>query len=285
MGGLNTYRIAFARAALLAALVAGGCDRLGSGPGAEEREAHYITGQNLRYQGQKDKAIASFEQAILVNPSNAAAHLALGDLYHDQAAYIYAAYHYSRYQQLLERLGQKPDLSAANRLQHCEMRLAIKYSNELSHNQNDAEIENLRRQIEEKNSLITRLQNEALQRSVNPESPEGAGGSGSRPAPLEPLPGSTPRTPSPAPSTPSNAGGSTEPVRNAQSNPPAERTRPTPANPTPTATTKTHTVRSGETPYVIARRHGISVKALLAANPGVSPTRMRVGTVLKVPTP
>lgn len=285
MGGLNTYRIAIARAALLSVLVAGGCDRLGGGPGAEEREAHYITGQNLAYQGQKDKAIASFEQAILVNPSNAAAHLALGDLYHDQAAYIFAAYHYSRYQQLLERRGQKPDLSAANRLQHCEMRLAIKYSNELSHQQNDAEVETLRRQIEEKNSLIARLQNEALQRSVNPESPDSAEGAGTRPAPLQPLPGSTPRTASATSNPPSNAGGSAEPVRTAQSNPPAERSRPSPSTPTPAATAKTHTVRSGETPYVIARRYGVPVKALLAANPGVSATRMRVGTVLKIPAP
>jgi LysM repeat protein len=276
MGGLNTYRTAIARAALLSALVAGGCDRLGRGPGAEEREAHYITAQNLAYQGQKEKAIASFEQAILVNPSNAAAHLALGDLYHDQGAYIYAAYHYSRYQQLLERRGQKPDLSAANRLQNCEMQLAIKYSRELSHQQNDVEIENLRRQIEEKNSLITRLQNEALQRSATQESPDTAAGSGTRIAPVEPLPGSTPRTP-----PPSSAGSSAEPVRTPQPNPPAARSRPSPTPPT----AKTHTVRSGETPYVIARRHGVSVKALLAANPGVSPTRMRVGTVLKIPAP
>lgn len=273
MGGSNTYRIILVRGALLAALVAGGCDRLGGGPGAEEREAHYITGQNLAYQGQRDKAIASFEQAILVNPSNAAAHLALGDLYHDQGSYIYAAYHYSRYQQLLDRRGQKPDLSAANRLQNCEMQLAIKYSRELSHQQNDAEIENLRRQIEEKNSLIARLQNEALQRPATPGTPDSTGA-------IAPLPGSTPRTPSPSPSA-STPGTGTEPVRTPQPNPPTERARPAPA----TATGKTHTVRAGETPYVIARRHGVSVKALLAANPGVSPTRMRVGTVLKIPTP
>jgi LysM repeat protein len=42
-------------------------------------------------------------------------------------------------------------------------------------------------------------------------------------------------------------------------------------------------VRSGDTPSVIARKYGVTVKALMAANPGLSPTRMKVGSVVKLP--
>ncbi len=45
----------------------------------------------------------------------------------------------------------------------------------------------------------------------------------------------------------------------------------------------THAVASGETDFSIARRYGVSLDALLAANPDMNPRRMAVGTVLKIP--
>ncbi len=43
-----------------------------------------------------------------------------------------------------------------------------------------------------------------------------------------------------------------------------------------------HTVRSGETFYSIANQYGISVGSLMAANPRVKPTTMRVGQTLVI---
>ena len=50
------------------------------------------------------------------------------------------------------------------------------------------------------------------------------------------------------------------------------------------ATPRTHTVTAGETALRIARRYGVSLDALLAANPGLEPRRMHVGQVLNIPS-
>lgn len=45
-----------------------------------------------------------------------------------------------------------------------------------------------------------------------------------------------------------------------------------------------YTIRSGDTFYNIARTHGISLDALIAANPGVNPDRLFIGQVICIPT-
>jgi LysM repeat protein len=42
-------------------------------------------------------------------------------------------------------------------------------------------------------------------------------------------------------------------------------------------------VQAGDTPAAIARRYGFKLDALMAANPGLNPTRMKVGQVLNLP--
>jgi LysM repeat protein len=42
-------------------------------------------------------------------------------------------------------------------------------------------------------------------------------------------------------------------------------------------------VQSGDTLYAIARRHGVTVDALKAANPGVTERNLPVGRTLKLP--
>lgn len=54
------------------------------------------------------------------------------------------------------------------------------------------------------------------------------------------------------------------------------------AVPTPTPGRR-YTVKDGDTLWDIAARHGVSPAALQAANPGVSPERLRVGQALIVP--
>lgn len=45
----------------------------------------------------------------------------------------------------------------------------------------------------------------------------------------------------------------------------------------------TYTVKSGDYPAKIARAHGVSVSSLMAANPGLEPTKMKVGQVINLP--
>lgn len=46
-----------------------------------------------------------------------------------------------------------------------------------------------------------------------------------------------------------------------------------------------YTIRAGETFFSIARRFGIAVDALVAANPGVDPSQLRIGQQICVPAP
>jgi LysM repeat protein len=58
---------------------------------------------------------------------------------------------------------------------------------------------------------------------------------------------------------------------------------PTKAFIPPTPTVFTYTVIQGDTLSGIAQRNGITLEALLAANPGISPTALSVGTKLIIP--
>lgn len=48
--------------------------------------------------------------------------------------------------------------------------------------------------------------------------------------------------------------------------------------------TMPYTIKAGDTFYLIARTFGISVDALIAANPGVNPNNLQIGQVICVPT-
>jgi LysM repeat protein len=65
---------------------------------------------------------------------------------------------------------------------------------------------------------------------------------------------------------------------------PTQVSLPTPTPlPSPTPTPRTHTVAKGEDLGGIAYLYGTTVPALLAANPGIDPYLMSVGTVLVIP--
>jgi LysM repeat protein len=64
--------------------------------------------------------------------------------------------------------------------------------------------------------------------------------------------------------------------------PPTEEPEPTS---TATSLGQTYIVQSGDIPVTIAEQFGITVEALLAANPGVNPTNLQIGDVLIIPPP
>jgi LysM repeat protein len=61
---------------------------------------------------------------------------------------------------------------------------------------------------------------------------------------------------------------------------------PTPAESAPTALSNIYVVRAGDTLVGIAAKHGITLKALRAANPEVTdPRALRIGQKLVIPSP
>ena len=61
---------------------------------------------------------------------------------------------------------------------------------------------------------------------------------------------------------------------------PASNSTPAPA---PAPKPKTHTVKAGDTLYLIARMHNIRLDDLMDANPNVDPYNLMIGTILRLP--
>lgn len=84
-----------------------------------------------------------------------------------------------------------------------------------------------------------------------------------------------------APATPTKAA-PTEAAATATVAPPVETPVPV-ASDTPLAGGQLYTVVEGDIPATIAEKFGITVEALLAANPGLNPTDLHIGQVIVIP--
>ncbi|WP_244885794.1 LysM peptidoglycan-binding domain-containing protein [Carnobacterium viridans] len=58
----------------------------------------------------------------------------------------------------------------------------------------------------------------------------------------------------------------------------------TPTIPSPVPKTTNYTVKSGDTLYSIARKHGITVQQIVTTNKLTNANLIKVGQVLKIPT-
>ena len=56
-----------------------------------------------------------------------------------------------------------------------------------------------------------------------------------------------------------------------------------PSNPNPATAGRKHTIQAGDTPAAIARRYGVKLDALMSANPGLDPRKLRVGQTVNIP--
>lgn len=59
-------------------------------------------------------------------------------------------------------------------------------------------------------------------------------------------------------------------------------TTPPPSDKCPTGTFA-HTIKSGETFYILANRYNVSVDSIIKANPGVNPNALQIGQVVCIP--
>jgi LysM repeat protein len=236
----------------------------------EQKEPHFMDGKRCANSFDYKGAIEHFQKALEVNPRNASAHFELGVLYDqkepDPAA---AIYHYQAYLRLNPK-GPQAEL-AKSHAYACMQELARSVSFGPVTQPLQAQCEKLmeenkrlREQLEQWKSLANRLQAAATnQPAVVP--------SQGRPR-VEPIPSQTVRT--------TNTSQPSQTVSSPYHPSIPSATRSAAA---PTSSRRSHTVKHGENPAVIARKYGISVQALLAANPGLNPRKMRAGQVLNLP--
>ncbi len=254
---LSWVRLVLGVCVLATGVALNGCSSSDQGQLDEEKEPHFVLGKGrvnaMDYQG----AIEAFEQSLETNPHSAAAHFELGWLYDEKSPDPAAAvYHYQQYLKL------NPDAQNADvirgRINVCKQQLAADVLPLPSAPAAQQQLENL---IE---------QNRQLQDEVNKWRAYYASQLGAA------------KTNAP---TPDNAAGRPAPVQTARnvSVPSGGANASHPAVPATIARPRTHTVIAGETAVGIARKYGVKLGALEAANPDMDPARIRVGQVLNLP--
>jgi tetratricopeptide (TPR) repeat protein len=221
----------------------------------EEREPHFLEGKSRVSSMDYQAAVQSFEEALEVNPHSAAAHFELACLFTDKEPDPAAAiYHYQSYLKL------RPDAGNADLVKGQIIRLKQDIAREVDLPADTPEMQReMEKLMEENRALrdeVDRWRAGAGRAAIPTNGPPNyaAGNTASYAAPASPT----------APSSVTGNAASTRPAG-------------------PAAGARTYKVQAGDTPAAVARKYGFKLDALLAANPGLNPTRMKVGQVLNLP--
>ncbi|HLH57499.1 MAG TPA: LysM peptidoglycan-binding domain-containing protein [Verrucomicrobiae bacterium] len=255
-------RSLYAIALALTCLALAGCNPSGPGQQDEEKEPHFLAGKNRANAYDFKGAVQCFEKALQVNPQSSAAHFELAWIYDQRESDPAAAiYHYQHYLNLQPK-AQNSDL-ARQRIMSCKQALAETVTL-------GPVTEKLQKQFEQLSQENKRLTDDNKRLKEDLEKWAGYA------ARLQALT----NQPAPVASSPQPI----LPVRQ-DSTPILVMSKPSPAasQPTSPATNRTHTIKAGETPSLIARKYGLKVDALMSANPGLDARRLRVGQVLRIP--
>jgi len=222
----------------------------------EEKEPHFVLGKSrinaMDYQG----AVEAFEESLEVNPHSSAAHFELGWLYDEKESDPAAAiFHYQQYLKLCPTAGNTEVIK--QRIESCKQELAADVLPLPSTPAAQAQITQLVEQNQQLQDEVNKWRAYfASQQTAKEQAPTAS-------PPVNPV------SPQPVHNASTTAGG------------------PVPDHPVNSIPAKpilgTHTVAAGETAVRIARRYGITLDALLAANPGLEPRRMHVGQILNIP--
>ena len=256
----------------------------------EEREPHFVQGNNDFNTMNYSAAVEDFEQALEVNPHSAKAHYRLAQLFDTKETNMASAiYHYNEYLRLDPQADNKDLID--QRITNCMVQLAsdvlqlpsapssLKQVDSLTATNRALQrsVEDLTESLIETNRAyqqevdqLTRIIQQWKDYSDSQQSratsyrgtyaTAQAGSSGG-------LPDDT--TVSPVPSTSSSG---------------TRRSTTSSGSVTAPSRSHTHIVAAGETMAGIARKAGISTAALEAANPSASPKHLHVGQTLYLPS-
>ena len=216
-----------------------------SGPADEQKEPHFLMGKARESTLDFKGAIEAFEKALETNPQNASAHFELGLRYEKEADFAAAIYHFERYLKLRPESNRSQTVKDLIAQDKMELSKTTIYAPMTKTLQ--TEFENL---AEENKKL--RADNESLRAKLAAQS--------GRPLVVDNPP--APPAPLPRPFVP----------------PPVLENEVRPG-------VRSYSVKAGDTATSIARKYGVKVETLLAANPALDPKRMKVGQPVKIPTP
>jgi LysM repeat protein len=261
---------------LLLVLLSSGCLPIAEGPQDEAKNPYIVTGRE-RFKGRDYKgAIEAYEKALEVNPRSVIAHFELGVIYEQfENDYPAAIFHYNQVSKLRPD-GSYPADNARQRIPGCKQEMLKTDSLATVNPTALRETERLREENVQLKQQIEFLQVRManLQGQFDTASSELA----RRPASATPSPApGTTFVPAPNPLRPAFPE-----VRSTSPGPSGSPGRVTPP-PSPVTPARSTVVRPGDTFASIARRHGISVTALMRANPIVEPKRIKPGQSLNLP--
>jgi LysM repeat protein len=247
------------------ALIAGnGCVPSDSSQLDEEKEPHFVLGKSrvnaMDYAG----AVEAFNESLEVNPRSAAAHFQLAWLFETKEADPAAAiYHYQEFL----RLNPKADNAEVikQRIYSCKQQLAADVMPLPSAPAAQRQLEDLvekNRQLQSQVDHLKEVNNQWNSYVANLKANSTAAQAGFNPS-----------------------SGVGLPLENATTLAGTDTTTTTAGRPVVTQSVRqrTHTVTAGETLASIARKSGVSLTALQAANPSITPKKMRVGQTVTLP--
>ena len=229
----------------------GGCEPSDQNAADDEKEPHFVLGQNRVNAMDYSGAVEAFEESLEANPHSAQAHYQLAMLYGEKENNPAAAiYHYQQY---LRFDPKAPNADIVNQhINTCKQELAADVLQLPSSSAAQQQLQ----QLADKNR---QLQDEVDKWRAY-------------------YAGQMAAVKTNVPSAPNNF--------SQQADTPEIQQQTTPANPKPPISKpRTHIVAAGETPAAIARKSGVNLNALLAANPGLNPRKLRVGQVINLPPP
>jgi tetratricopeptide (TPR) repeat protein len=245
----------------------------------EQKENHFQAGRDHVNSHDYQAAVEDYEKSLEVIPHSASAHFELGWLYEQKIGDPAAAiYHYQRFL-ALQPNSDKAD-QAKTRINACKLDLAKAVSTigpQLPAVPHDwekllAENRELKEQLARWQAFYA-ANRPAI--ATNPAPPAITPATNAARRVLETVPTDNPRPAAAAVILPSVSGSA-----------PAIPAAPAGANRHATAASpRTYTVKPGENPAAIARKFGVPLDALLAANPLIRPTHLLVGQVLNIPNP
>ena len=245
-------RLLFGACAVWFGVMLSGCAPSGQSQLDEEKEPHYILGKSRVNAMDFRGAIEAFEESLEVNPHSASAHFELGWLYDEKEPDPVAAiYHYQQYLKLCPGADNAEVIK--QRIYSCKQQLAADVtplsSAPAAQKQLDQLAEQSRQLQDEVNKWRAYYASQLAAAKTNSPTPPNN-------AVVQPTPAGQPGA------NTSRSGNTTTTVR-----------------------PRTHTVVAGETAAGIARKFSVKLSALQAANPGMNPSRIRVGQVLNIPPP
>jgi len=271
-------------------LVLAGCDQWLRPEGDPRREANYMQGERWKIQRDPQRAISSFERALEVNPQNYYAHEQLYDLQFNLNDFAGAYYHLQRYMSL----SKDTNYFHSQQLNLTGLKLAQQFADQIGRAQNQNDIDAWKQRYFDASNQVQTLSQRLALTTASLAAAQNRSASTPPPvpytAPVRATPEPQPVVVTPSPTTPrgsaarpdSTSGNLATTVRHA--GPTGSGGAITPVgNPTTPTGTRKHVVKSGDIPATIAKRYGITLKDLMAANPNLDPKKLKVGMELTIP--